>query len=119
MRAGVVAARVLPKFRWTADKSLFSEQDVIKDPPFSKLDLISCRNLMIYLGADLQKRLISLFHYAIQPGGFLFLGTSETTGERGDLFVVQDRKAKLYQRKEDFQGAQRAAGTAHAPRQQG
>lgn len=91
------------------DMLVFSEQDVIKDPPFSKLDLISCRNLMIYLGADLQKRLISLFHYAIQPGGFLFLGTSETTGERGDLFVVQDRKAKLYQRKEDFQGAQRAA----------
>ena len=91
------------------DMLVFSEQDVIKDPPFSKLDLISCRNLMIYLGADLQKRLISLFHYAIRPGGFLFLGTSETTGERGDLFVVQDRKAKLYQRKEDFQGAQRAA----------
>ena len=91
------------------DMLVFSEQDVIKDPPFSKLDLISCRNLMIYLGAELQKRLISLFHYAIQPGGFLFLGTSETTGERGDLFVVQDRKAKLYQRKEDFQGAQRAA----------
>ena len=60
---------------------VFSEQDVIKDPPFSKLDLISCRNLLIYLGGELQKKLIPLFHYALNPGGFLFLGTSETVGE--------------------------------------
>ncbi|MDD2919467.1 chemotaxis protein CheB [Rhodoferax sp.] len=91
------------------DLLVFSEHDIIKDPPFSKLDLISCRNLMIYLGAELQKKLISLFHYALQPGGILFLGTSETAGEQGDLFAVLDRKAKIYQRKEDFQGAQRAA----------
>jgi two-component system, chemotaxis family, CheB/CheR fusion protein len=91
------------------DLLVFSEHDIIKDPPFSKLDLISCRNLMIYLGAELQKKLISLFHYALQPGGLLFLGTSETAGEQGDLFAVLDRKAKIYQRKEDFQGAQRAA----------
>jgi two-component system CheB/CheR fusion protein len=91
------------------DLLVFSEQDVIKDPPFSKLDLISCRNLLIYLGAELQKKLISLFHYALQPGGVLFLGTSETAGEQGDLFAVLERKAKIYQRKEDFQGAQRAA----------
>ncbi len=91
------------------DMLVFSEQDVIKDPPFSKLDLIACRNLLIYLGADLQKRLISLFHYALKPSGMLFLGTSETVGEFGDLFAVLDRKAKLFQRKEDFQGAQRAA----------
>ncbi|MDO8318548.1 chemotaxis protein CheB [Rhodoferax sp.] len=91
------------------DLLVFSEQDVIKDPPFSKLDLISCRNLMIYLNAELQKKLISLFHYALQPGGILFLGTSETAGEQGDLFTVLERKAKIYQRKEDFQGEQRAA----------
>jgi two-component system CheB/CheR fusion protein len=91
------------------DLLVFSEHDIIKDPPFSKLDLISCRNLMIYLGAELQKKLISLFHYALLPGGILFLGTSETAGEQGDLFAVLDRKAKIYQRKEDFQGAQRAA----------
>lgn len=91
------------------DLLVFSEHDIIKDPPFSKLDLISCRNLMIYLGAELQKKLISLFHYALQPSGILFLGTSETAGEQGDLFAVLDRKAKIYQRKEDFQGAQRAA----------
>ena len=91
------------------DLLVFSEQDVIKDPPFSKLDLISCRNLLIYLGAELQKKLISLFHYALQPGGMLFLGSSESAGEQGDLFSVLERKAKIYQRKEDFQGAQRAA----------
>ena len=91
------------------DLLVFSEQDIIKDPPFSKLDLISCRNLMIYLGAELQKKLISLFHYALMPSGILFLGTSETAGEQGDLFTVLERKAKIYQRKEDFQGEQRAA----------
>jgi two-component system CheB/CheR fusion protein len=91
------------------DMLVFSEQDVIKDPPFSKLDLISCRNLLIYLGANLQRKLIATFHYALNPGGRLFLGTSETVGEYGDLFSTTDRKAKLYQRKEDFQGEQRAA----------
>ena len=91
------------------DMLVFSEQDVIKDPPFSKLDLISCRNLLIYMGGDLQKRLIPLFHYALNPGGMLFLGTSETVGEFVDLFTALDRKLKLYQRKEDFQGSQRAA----------
>ena len=91
------------------DLLVFSEQDVIKDPPFSRLDLISCRNLLIYLGPELQKKLISLFHYALLPGGVLFLGSSENAGEFGNLFAVLERKSKLYQRKEDFQGAQRAA----------
>jgi two-component system, chemotaxis family, CheB/CheR fusion protein len=91
------------------DLLVFSEQDVIKDPPFSKLDLISCRNLLIYLGAALQKKLIPLFHYALKPGGCLFLGTSEGVGEHGDLFSVLDRKAKLYRRKEDLGGYHRLA----------
>jgi two-component system CheB/CheR fusion protein len=91
------------------DMLVFSEQDVTKDPPFSKLDLISCRNLLIYMSGDLQKKIIPLFHYALNPGGFLFLGTSETVGEFGDLFAALDRKLKLYQRKEDIHGAQRAA----------
>ena len=87
---------------------IFSEQDVIKDPPFSKLDLISCRNLLIYMGAELQKKLMPLFHYALNPGGMLFLGTSETVGEFVDLFAPMDRKSKdLYQRKEDDSGAHR------------
>ena len=97
------------------DLMVFSEQDVIKDPPFSRLDLISCRNLMIYMGGELQKRLIPLFHYALKQGGQLFLGTSETVGDFGGLFDTLDRKAKLYQRKEDFNGAQRAALSRFLP----
>ncbi|MDZ7762182.1 MAG: chemotaxis protein CheB [Desulfovermiculus sp.] len=89
------------------DMLVFSEQNVIKDPPFSKLDLISCRNLLIYMGGELQKKLIPLFHYALNPGGFLFLGTSETVGEFQDLFSSLDRKQKLYQRKDDLASAQR------------
>jgi len=94
--------------RGIRDMIVFSEQNVIKDPPFSKLDMISCRNLLIYLGGELQKKLIPLFHYALNPGGSLFLGTSETVGEFLDLFSATDRKSKLYQRKEDFHSAQRA-----------
>ncbi|MFA6014215.1 MAG: chemotaxis protein CheB [Gallionellaceae bacterium] len=82
---------------------IFSEQDVIKDSPFSKLDLISCRNLMIYLSGELQQKLISLFHYALNPGGMLFLGTSESVGEINTVFSVMHRKAKLYLRKEASQ----------------
>jgi two-component system, chemotaxis family, CheB/CheR fusion protein len=90
------------------DLLVFSEQDVIKDPPFSKLDLISCRNLLIYMGGELQRKLIPLFHYALNPGGFLFLGTSETVGEFADLYATLDRKSKLYHRRTDLYGAQRA-----------
>jgi len=97
------------------DMLVFSEQNVIKDPPFSKLDLISCRNLLIYLGGDLQKRLIPLFHYALKPGGILFLGTSETVGEFGDMFTTLDRKAKLFQRKDDFHSAQRTVQDRFMP----
>ncbi|MGV7931372.1 MAG: chemotaxis protein CheB [Spirochaetota bacterium] len=89
------------------DMLIFSEQNVIKDPPFSKLDLICCRNLMIYLSGDLQKKLIPLFHYALNPGGFLFLGTSETVGEYSALFHSLDRKSKLYMRKENVIGPHR------------
>ncbi len=91
------------------DLLVFSEQDVIKDPPFSKLDLITCRNLLIYLGSELQRKLIPLFHYALKPDGWLFLGTSEGIGEFDMLFSVLDRKAKLYKRREDLHGHQRAA----------
>lgn len=91
------------------DMMVFSEQDVNKDPPFSKLDLISCRNLMIYLSVELQRKLIPLFHYALNPHGVLFLGTSEGVGDFDGLFTVMDRKAKLYQRKDGFLPVQRAA----------
>ncbi|MCX7085366.1 MAG: PAS domain-containing protein [Methylococcales bacterium] len=78
------------------DKVIFSEHNVIKDPPFSKLDLISCRNLLIYMTADLQNQLIPLFHYALKPNGILFLGSSETIGEFDSLFQTLHRHTKLY-----------------------
>jgi two-component system CheB/CheR fusion protein len=82
------------------DMIVFSEQDIIKDPPFSKLDLFSCRNLMIYMNKELQKKIIPLFHYALKPGGFLFLGSSETVGDFENLFEIIDRKSKLYRKKD-------------------
>jgi len=97
------------------DMLVFSEQNVIRDPPFSRLDLISCRNLLIYMDGELQKKLIPLFHYALSPGGFLFLGTSETVGEFQDLFAALDRKFKLYQRREDFRGARRPGPNRFLP----
>ncbi len=91
------------------DTLIFSEQDMVKDPPFSRLDLISCRNVLIYMSGDLQKKIIPMFHYALKPGGYLFLGTSETVGEFGHLFAAIDRKLKLYQRKEDSGNARPTA----------
>nr|WP_245535836.1 chemotaxis protein CheB [Thiorhodococcus drewsii] len=86
------------------DLLVFSEQDLIKDPPFSRLDLISCRNLLIYLNSDLQKRLIPLFHYALNAQGVLFLGNSESIGESLTLFNPLDRKWKIYLRREQVVG---------------
>lgn len=75
---------------------VFAIQNVIKDPPFTKLDLLSCRNLMIYLEPELQNRLIPAFHYALKPGGVLFLSPSESIGNFTDLFTPLSRKWKFY-----------------------
>jgi len=85
------------------DLLVFSEHDLIKDPPFSRLDLISCRNLLIYMNADLQGKVLPLFHYALMPAGALFLGTSETVGDSLLRFPVLNQKWKIYLR----QGADR------------
>jgi len=81
------------------DCCIFARQNVTNDPPFSKLDLISCRNVMIYFGSTLQKQVVSIFHYALRPGGFLLLGSSETIGSFGELFEMVDRKHKIYRKK--------------------
>ena len=81
---------------------VFAPQNIITDPPFTKLDLLSCRNLMIYLTSDIQKRLLPLFHYALNPKGFLFLGSSETVSGYIDLFSPLDRKWKIFQRRESI-----------------
>ncbi|MFH2044180.1 MAG: chemotaxis protein CheB [Pseudomonadota bacterium] len=87
------------------DMGVFSIQNVIKDPPFSRLDLVSCRNLMIYMDSVLQKKIIPLFHYTLNPGGILFLGTSESIGEHTDLFGSLNFKLKIFQRKKGLKGA--------------
>jgi len=81
------------------DILIFSEQNLIKDPPFSRLDLISCRNLLIYLEGILQKRILPLFHYALRGDGFLFLGNSETIGDATELFSIMNRKWKIFRRR--------------------
>ena len=73
---------------------------MIRDPPFSRLDLISCRNLLIYLNAELQARVIPTFHYALRPDGFLFLGLSETVTRHGDLFAPVDKQYRIYKRRD-------------------
>ncbi len=77
---------------------VFAPQSVIKDPPFTKLDLISCRNLLIYFGPELQNMLFPLFHYSLKPGGILFLGTFESIGQASDLFSARSKKWKIFQR---------------------
>jgi PAS domain S-box-containing protein len=76
----------------------FAPQNVLCDPPFSKLDLISCRNLLIYLEPDVQQKLVALFHFVLREGGLLLLGPAETVGQKGDLFEAVSRKARVYRR---------------------
>jgi two-component system, chemotaxis family, CheB/CheR fusion protein len=79
---------------------VFATHSVIKDPPFTKLDMLCCRNLLIYLTADLQKKLIYIFHYALNANGILFLGSSETLGGYSDLFLPLDAKWRIFKKRE-------------------
>jgi len=81
------------------DMCVFARQNVAADPPFSRMDLISCRNLLIYLDPALQKQIMPLLHYALKPTGILWLGSSETTGAASDLFEPEDKKHRFYARK--------------------
>jgi two-component system CheB/CheR fusion protein len=76
---------------------VFAVQDVIKDPPFTRIDLVACRNVMIYLEPELQDRLIATFHYALRPGGVLFLSPSESLGHPAELFKVLNRRWKIFE----------------------
>lgn len=78
------------------DMLVFATQSLIKDPPFSRLDLLSCRNVLIYMDAVLQKKLLPVFHYTLNQGGYLFLGSSESIGEFTDLFSSKNAKWKIY-----------------------
>jgi len=79
---------------------VFAPHNVTMDPPFTRLDILTCRNLLIYLGAELQKRLLPLFHYSLKPGGTLFLGSAESIGTFDDLFVPIEAKARIYRREQ-------------------
>ena len=81
------------------DMCIFARQDLTRDPPFSKVDLILCRNVLIYLGPNLQRRLIGVFHYALKPNGFLILGAAETIGPNIDLFSIADKRHRVYTKK--------------------
>ena len=84
---------------------LFAQHDVILDPPFTKLDLLSCRNLLIYFNAPLQRRLVPLFQYSLRPGGVLVLGGSETVGSARSLFAPLSSKTRLYRRSDNASDA--------------
>jgi two-component system CheB/CheR fusion protein len=86
--------RVRPVLR---EQMLFASHNVLKDPPFSHLDLVSCRNLLIYLNRSAQQRLIEVMHFALNPGGYLFLGSSESIEGPSDLFITVDKDARLFQ----------------------
>ncbi|MGA9355859.1 MAG: chemotaxis protein CheB, partial [Terriglobales bacterium] len=82
------------------DICVFARQNVFSDPPFSRMDLISCRNVLIYLSSPLQRKIIPIFHYALKEGGFLLVGNSEgLLGSGADIFNLVDRKSKIYQKK--------------------
>ena len=89
--------RVIKELR---DMCIFSAHSVIRDPPFSRLDLISCRNLLIYLKSGLQAQVIPLFHYALRPSGYLFLGSSENVSRHSELFTSLDRKNRIFRRRD-------------------
>jgi len=110
------------------DMCVFARQNVFNDPPFSRMDLISCRNVLIYLSPVLQKKVIPIFHYALKPDGFLLVGNTEgLLGSGADIFELIERKAKIYQKKAvpspvtfglmmgAQEGAERRQETANAP----
>ena len=89
--------RVVKELR---DMCIFSSHSVIRDPPFSRLDLISCRNLLIYLKPSLQAQIIPLFHYSLRPSGYLFLGSAENVSRHSELFTSADRKNRIFCRRD-------------------
>lgn len=82
--------------KWIRDTCLFSKQDITSDPPFAKIDLISCRNVLIYFAPELQKRVLPMFHYALNPGGILWLGRSETISGFANLFTIENKSNRFY-----------------------
>jgi two-component system CheB/CheR fusion protein len=101
--------------RSVRERIVFAPQNILADPPFTRLDLLSCRNLLIYLGAAAQRRLLPMFHHALNPGGYLVLGSAETVGSFGPLFAPASQKLRVYQRTSEGP-AQRVAPIEPHPR---
>ena len=85
--------------KFVREMCIFAKQNMVKDPPFSKIDLISCRNVLIYFSQELQKKAVRILFYALNPKGFLMIGPSETVGEFAGLFSVVDKKHTIYAKK--------------------
>ncbi|BBK36685.1 chemotaxis protein CheR [Allostella sp. ATCC 35155] len=98
---------------------IFSPHNVIRDPPFSRMDLVSCRNLLIYFGQDIQNRVLPTFHYALKPSGYLFLGISESIGQHSALFATIDKKNRIFQAREHARGMVRLPPFVGDPRTEG
>jgi two-component system CheB/CheR fusion protein len=94
------------------DRILFAAHNVLRDPPFSRLDLVSCRNLLIYLNREVQARVLEMFHFALKPGGYLFLGGSESAESVADYFVAVDKKNRIYRAR---QTSRSMSSGAHLP----
>jgi two-component system CheB/CheR fusion protein len=107
------------------DRVLFAEHNVLRDPPFSRLDIVSCRNLLIYLNRDVQAKVLEIFHFALKPGGYLFLGASESAESVAEFFTPVDKKNRIYRARPSARGtlfhgslpavAVRHMGTAGSP----
>jgi two-component system CheB/CheR fusion protein len=95
------------------DLCIFSPHSVIRDPPFSRIDLVSCRNLLIYLGTDVQGQIFPTFHYALRPGGYLFLGTSESVSQYADWFAPIDKKHRIFRSRDDAAALVRVPNLVH------
>jgi two-component system CheB/CheR fusion protein len=111
--------RIAPALR---ERCVFARQNLLQDPPFSNIDLISCRNLLIYLGPVLQEKALRILHYALKPEGFLLLGHAETAGNLSERFSIQDAKRKIYSKRTassttglDFVVPSRLLGTEPVP----
>jgi two-component system, chemotaxis family, CheB/CheR fusion protein len=97
------------------DRVLFAEHNLLRDPPFSRIDLVTCRNLLIYLNRDIQQRVLETFHFALKPGGYLFLGSSESAESLDDLFVAVDKKNRIYRARATVRTLPQHRGQPGAP----
>lgn len=106
--------------RQIRDMLTVAPHNILFDPPFTKLDVVVCRNVLIYLTPEAQKRLLPVFHYSLNPGGFLFLGSAESVGPFFDLYATVDNKRKIYSRKEVFDRTQplNASPIFHMPKRE-